>query len=91
MRAFAEDPDAMQSLVEARVQCNQALADDVTIQCGQLGAGKWEVGALGLINGLLGVRSNGCGYVAAVYNTTETKLIGFKVLGGEEWLRGCDE
>jgi hypothetical protein len=75
-RALAEDPEAMRRLMsEAYVPCNRALADDPTIQVhtekvevgGALGD-FFSVGALGLINGIIGVRQNGCGYVAAVFN-----------------------
>ena len=75
-RALAEDPEAMRKLMsEAYVPCNRALADDPTIQVhtekvevGGILGDFFSVGALGLINGIIGIRQNGCGYVAAVFN-----------------------
>jgi hypothetical protein len=74
-RALSEDPEAMRRLMsEAYVPCNRALADDPTIQVhtekvevgGALGD-FFSVGALGLINGIIGIK-NGHGYVAACFN-----------------------
>lgn len=66
-RALDADPDAISELIFTRVPCNDALADDPTIQVGareHKGApvpGTTEVGILGIINGIFGVHP-GTGY-----------------------------
>jgi len=66
-RALKEDPKSIRKLMTARIRCNQKLTNDPTIQVSGLGR-ITMVGPLGLINGIIGVRKNGCGYVTAVYN-----------------------
>jgi hypothetical protein len=54
--AFAADPCAIHALIVNRVPCNQALADDpfVQVDCPPvLREGLFQVGAIGLINGVL--------------------------------------
>ena len=66
-RALDADASAIHKLMEYRVFCNRALAEDPTIQV--LGdEGEYKVGPLGLINGITGIRKNGWGYIAAVYD-----------------------
>jgi len=77
------DKKAIESLISNRVECNEALADHPTVQVGAImnktsSCGKSEymgseitgynVGLLGIINGLFGVDENKCGYIAARYN-----------------------
>ena len=83
-RAFEADPEAVQLLIENRVNCNKQLADDHTIQVGQVADKTWEVGMLGIINGIFGVDVSGWGYIAAMYN--DGNLVGFKVLNRIEGL-----
>jgi hypothetical protein len=52
-RALAEDPKAVRQLFAYRVPCNQALADDPTVQVRTEESGA-SVGVLGIINGILG-------------------------------------
>jgi rRNA maturation protein Nop10 len=52
-RALAEDPQAIASLVNQRVACNDALANDPTIQVGTTDAG-FDLGLLGILNGITG-------------------------------------
>lgn len=66
------DPQAMYALVEARVPCNEALADHPTIQVsaydeqtGKPTPGQFRVGILGLLNGLFGTDSVGWGFITA--------------------------
>ena len=70
-RALKADPKAIKTLLECRVPCNMDLADDPTIQVivgeGLEGDKIASVGPLGLLNGILGIRQNGWGYIAAVY------------------------
>lgn len=67
--AFAADPAAIHALRVNRVPCNQALADDpfVVIEyCPVLPVGVFQVGAPGLINGVL--TASGLSPVAAVFD-----------------------
>lgn len=69
------DREAMEKLVETRVPCNQAMVDHPTVQ-----VSNGAVGMLGILNGLVGVRDDGYGYVAAVFDDDE-KLVGFARAG----------
>jgi len=69
------DPAAMRALVEARVPCNEALADHPTIQVsayneqtGKPTPGNFKVGILGLLNGLFGTDSVGWGFITANFD-----------------------
>lgn len=66
-RALQSDPDAIQNLINHRVKCNTVLAEDPTIQIG-LQDDEYVVGMLGIINGLLGVDENSCGFISAVFD-----------------------
>jgi hypothetical protein len=87
-RIHAADPTVLMALISHRVPCNGALADDPTVQVGPLpkdapvrNGREWEVGLLGIVNGLFGTRSrNGPGFIGAVADD-DGKLIEFKVLG----------
>lgn len=59
------DPDALTALVSSRVPCNRALADHPTIQTGETDDG-FEVGLVGILNGLCGVGREGRGVVAVL-------------------------
>jgi len=82
-RAWEADPEAIAALIENRVLCNIDLAKDPTIQVGIRPDRKsYEVGLLGILNGIAGVHpDNKWGYVAAMYN--EGNLRGFKIV--EDW------
>lgn len=80
-RALSADPKAMSDLVLSRVPCNLDLADDPTIQCGSPGddeANGYEVGLLGVINGILGRRPTGGGYVGAVLESDHRTIVEFR-------------
>lgn len=84
-RALSKDPRAIESLIEHRERCNEELADDETIQvmlerC--LDGTTWyEVGALGLINGILGAHPDTkWGRVAACFDDETGRLLRFDVL-----------
>ena len=71
-RAHGEDPHAIAQLIDARVGCNRNLAEDPTIQVRQdEESGRFQVGVLGLLNGIAGKIEtgdlSGYGYVAAIY------------------------
>jgi hypothetical protein len=74
--AVAADREAIESILTNRVRCNRALADHSTIQVIDLESHpvKYEVGALGLINGLIERLTDE--RVAAQWSV-DGKLIGF--------------
>ena len=71
------DPTVLPELIDYRVSCNKALADHPTVRVGKWSEKKpfglvgedkgYEVGLLGILNGLFGVKENGYGYIAARY------------------------
>lgn len=75
------DPDAVRALIVQRVPCNQALAHHPTCRVmdvasvegavdrnvGVVGVG-YEVGFLGVLNGLFGVDAQGWGAIVAVFS-----------------------
>lgn len=70
-RVHAADPTVLPALIGYRVPCNVAVADDPTVQVGKIdGADEaWEVGLLGVVNGLYGVQGErAVGYIAAHYD-----------------------
>lgn len=69
------DPDAIHSLIETRVACNDALGDHATTQVGR----GPSVGLLGILNGLVGARaSDQWGFITANYETEGGSLISFE-------------
>ena len=66
------DPAAMNALVESRVHCNDAFADHPTVQVssrkGGNGEDGFEVGLLGILNGIFGTDPKGWGPIAACFN-----------------------
>lgn len=67
-RALAADPEAVRLLFNYRVGCNQELADDPTIQVSSYRPkGAMTLGALGLLNGIFGIRGDGMGYLTGLY------------------------
>jgi hypothetical protein len=71
----ALDPKVLWSLIEARVFCNQEVSDHPTLQVSGT-VGTPTVGLLGILNGLVGVRPDGWGYITAVYDD-EGQLLRF--------------
>lgn len=66
------DTDAITNLCENRIFCNKDLADHRTVQVqgldGAAPAGAAAlVGMLGILNGFIGTRADGYGYVTAYY------------------------
>lgn len=66
-RIHAADPTVMPALISHRVPCNEAVAADPAVQVGVIPAG-FEVGILGIINGIFGCDSSGRGFIAADYD-----------------------
>jgi hypothetical protein len=60
------DPSVLPRLISHRVSCNLDLAKDKTVQVGKV-TGQiltyYEVGLLGIINGLFGIQEDGFGYI----------------------------
>lgn len=59
---LALDKEAVSNLLEARVECNAALANHPALQTLQVGI-RNTVGALGLVNALFGAREDGWGEI----------------------------
>jgi hypothetical protein len=68
------DPSVLPALIEHRVPCNQKLADHPTVQVGKTSDG-YEVGLLGILNGLCGVKEDSTGYIGARYKDEELNCI----------------
>ena len=81
-RAVEEDQDAVTALVGTRLPCNGELAADATIQVGRSAASAerpatYEVGFLGVLNGIFGVDEHGWGAIVA--HLDEWKVTHFSV------------
>jgi hypothetical protein len=62
------DRDAMTDLCQRRVKVNgNGLLEHPTVQCGKHD-GEYQVGLLGILNGLFGVREDGAGYLCANFD-----------------------
>lgn len=71
----ALDQPAMHALTEHRVACGAALRAHATTQV-VVEHDVGHVGLLGVLNGLIGVRADGWGYLAGVYDD-DGQLLGF--------------
>jgi hypothetical protein len=87
LNAIIKDEDVralVEQLVERRIEINDAVLQHPTIQASR-DAGKWGVGLLGILNGLVGVhgtsKNAGWGYIAATFDDN-MKLVGFKRTDG---------
>lgn len=77
-RALKADPAAVAALALSRTACNQALADDPTVQVLWERTGGYHVGLLGILNGLFGVDEGGWGAIGADVEDGEIRR--FRVL-----------
>jgi len=80
---IAIDPTVMTKLVATRIKCNDALANHPTIQCGPIGENKYgelgyEVGFLGILNGLFGADEMGWGIIGAAMDETTGSILHFE-------------
>ena len=66
-RIHQSDSRVLPRLIGYRIGCNAVLAADPTVQVGKTPLG-WEVGLLGIINGLFGINANGSGWITAVFD-----------------------
>lgn len=82
-RINEKDPVALRALIDHRVPCNQALSDDETVQVGVINGG-YEVGLLGVINGLFGVDTmhDNWGWIAAYLDEDKKNITHF---GWQNW------
>lgn len=81
---FRADPKAMQALVEYRVSCSDSLRDHNTAQviCNE-DLSDPKIGLLGVLNGVVGIQSNGLGFLAGEFNENGD-LIGFANITKED-------
>ena len=84
------DCTVLPDLIGYRTSCNQALAEHPTVQVGlwhenqPFGeANGYEVGLLGILNGLFGVKEDGYGYIAARFSDDLERIEHFELLGDE--------
>lgn len=88
-RIHEADPTVLPALIDFRVPCNKAVADDPTVQVevrrSEGNVQKFQVGFLGMLNGIFGVQpENGSGWIAAHYDGDEDdlgNLTHFSVIG----------
>lgn len=76
-RLVAADSEAIRKLIENRVECNDALANDPTCQVSSF-EGSNRVGFLGVVNGMLGIHKDGWGALTAIFSDDEKILYGFR-------------
>lgn len=76
------DSVAMKALIASRVPCGQELADHPTVQCGEREGDGYEVGLLGILNGLCGTLEDGWGAVSVVFE--DDKPVGARLLTVED-------
>lgn len=79
----AADPAVLPALLNFRVPCNQALADHPTVQVGATDHG-YVVGLLGILNGIFGIREDGCGYLYANVDDEGLRITHFGVLAAPQ-------
>ena len=76
LNRLAENPDIAADLnkaIELRSPASRATIEHPTIQARNDG-----VGWLGILNGIVGIRETGCGYIAAKYSDDEClNFVGF--------------
>lgn len=65
------DRNAIAALIANRIPCNDLLASHPSVQVGAQYGG-FHVGLLGILNGLCGVRDDGQGLIAAIFETPES-------------------
>ena len=73
--AFKADPEAVKSLLQHRVPCNEALSNDPYIQVREEADVCYSVSVLGLLNGILS--SLNCDLIAATVETETGDISGF--------------
>lgn len=82
------DRPAIAALIANRVPCNVNLAHHPTVQAG-IQHGGYNVGMLGILNGLCGIHESGNGPICAVFDNAESEnhfpsLLRFDLTEGEK-------
>lgn len=79
----AIDRDAVRALMASRVPCNEKLADHPSVQVRAYDMEDkphdFEVGILGLLNGLVGVDTEGLGLIQLVVDDEDEELLEFRL------------
>lgn len=79
-RIHDADKTVLPALINFRVPCNDAVADDPTVQVGPMkipyGDRHCDVGLLGIVNGLFGCDERTIGFICARYDA-DHNLVGF--------------
>ena len=68
---IAIDRPAVAAMLANRTPCNKALADHSTVQVASRHGG-YDVGILGILNGLCGIHEDGNGAICAVFDDPKT-------------------
>ena len=76
------DPIAITALFSMRIGCNEALADHKTVQVLVSSGTYFQVGMVGILNGLFGIDESGWGHISIDYD--DGKITGFRVLTEDE-------
>lgn len=76
------DPIAITALFNIRIGCNKVLADHETVQVLVSGKNYYQVGMIGILNGLFGIDEYGWGHITINYDNG--KIIEFQVLTEDE-------
>lgn len=74
-------PETVKHLIDARVSCNAALADHPAIQVRRYNTHKgtsYEIGILGILNGLFGADENGYAPIAVCANKDNGSIVQFR-------------
>lgn len=77
------DQEATSDLVKSRVKCNEGLAEHPTIQVSECG-NTYEVGLIGVLNGIFGIDENGFGHIAYEIDKETKEIKKFKELTSEQ-------
>ena len=75
------DSSAINSLFSTRISCNEDLADHETVQVMARGE-FFQVGMIGILNGLFGIDEHGWGHISADYD--DGKITKFNILTSED-------
>ena len=76
------DSIAITALFSMRIGCNEALADHETVQVLVSNGTYFQVGIVGILNGLFGIDEYGWGHISIDYD--DDKITGFRVLTEDE-------
>ena len=72
------DSQAINTLFSTRMACNKDMADHDTVQVAVFPPDYFQVGMIGILNGLFGKDEFGWGHICADYN--DGKIVNFRVL-----------